>query len=74
MTAANLDADQPEEIRITGVRASRAEARVLSGEMHAKNDFEQEMLTTKPLPVTVEENGDLTLTLPACAVAEIRFS
>lgn len=74
VTAANLDADQPEEIRITGVRASRAEARVLSGEMHAKNDFEQEMLTTKPLPVTVEENGDLTLTLPACAVAEIRFS
>ena len=74
VTAANLDADHPEELRLTGVKAKKAAARVLSGEMHTKNDFDASPLQVRELAVRAEENGDVTLTLPACAVAEITIS
>jgi alpha-N-arabinofuranosidase len=71
VTAANLDAEWPEEILLTGVPAGRARARVLSGEIHTRNDFESSPAVIRELEVRTEATGDLTLTLPACAVAEI---
>ena len=71
VTAANLDAGKPEEIRITGVKAGKARGRVLSGEMHQKNDFDASLLEIRELAVHVEESGDVTFTLPPCAAAEI---
>lgn len=71
ITAANLDAEKSEEIRITGFNARKARARVLSGEIHAKNDFGHSPLAVRELEARVENDGDVVLTLPACAAAEI---
>jgi len=74
VTAANLDAEGEEELRLTGIRFSQARARVLCGEIHEKNDFDSSPVTTAPLEIRVEKNGDAVLILPPCAVAEITLS
>ena len=74
VTAANLDAEKPAELRISGVRAGQARARVLAGEMHEKNDFDFSPLAVRDLDAAVAENGDVLVRLPACAVAEITLS
>ena len=74
VTAANLSADRAEEIRIAGVAAKAAKARVLSGEIHAKNDFDASPLFIREAEVRMDGNGDMLLTLPACSVAEITIS
>ncbi|MBQ9251485.1 MAG: alpha-N-arabinofuranosidase [Clostridia bacterium] len=74
VTVANLDAEQPEALRITGLQAKQAQALVLTGEIHEKNDFECSPLAVQPLAAKVEENGDVALTLPPCAVARVTLS
>ena len=74
VTVANLDAEKPSELRLTGIRAEKACARVLSGEIHEKNDFGASPLAIRPLEVRLSEAGDVCLTLPACSVAEITLS
>ena len=71
VTAVNLDEGSAEEIRITGVPARKARARMLAGDMRQKNDFDASPLSIQPLAVRVDENGDAFLTLPPCSVAEI---
>ena len=73
VTVANLDAEKEEKLRIIGIGAVRAKARVLSGEIHAKNDFEASPVKTAELETRVA-NGDVFVTLPACSVAEITVS
>ena len=74
VTAANLDAGKPAELRITGVKAGKVSARVLAGEIHDKNDFDASPVGIRALEAAVAENGDVLLTLPACAAAEITIS
>ncbi len=74
VTAANLDAEAPAGLRITGFRAARISARALSGEMHQKNDFDAYPLAVRELSASLDENGDAVLTLPACSVAEITLA
>ncbi len=74
VTVANLDAEKTAELRIAGVAAKCAKARVLAGEMHMKNDFASSPLAIADLAAKVEPDGGVTLTLPACAVAEITLS
>ena len=74
VTAANLDEGSAEEIRITGVPARKARARMLAGDMRQKNDFDASPLSIQPLAERVDENGDAFLTLPPCSVAEITLA
>ena len=73
VTLANLSADRAAEVRIQGLSAEKAEARVLSGEMHEKNDFGKADLAPRSLPVQRTPEGWL-LTLPACSVAELTLA
>ena len=73
VTLANLSADRAAEVRIQGLSAEKAEARVLSGEMHEKNDFGKANLAPRSLPVQRTAEGWL-LTLPACSVAELTLA
>ena len=73
VTLANLSADQPEDITLSGVTVKTARGRVLSGEMHQYNDFEASPLAIRDLDVTVQ-NGAVTFALPPCAVAEITLT
>ncbi|MBQ8073332.1 MAG: alpha-N-arabinofuranosidase [Clostridia bacterium] len=74
VTAANLDAAKETELRLTGFAAKQVRARVLTGDIHAKNDFDASPIAPRAWPARVEPDGDVTLTLPACAVAEITLS
>ena len=73
VTLANLSADQAAEVRVLGLSAEKAEARVLSGEMHEKNDFGKADLAPRSLPVQRTAESWL-LTLPACSVAELTLA
>ena len=73
VTLANISADAPAEIGIHGVCAKSAKGRVLTGEIHALNDFDASPLKTQELPLTLEA-GSLQVSLPACAVAEITIT
>ena len=73
MTLANLSADASAEVELKGIHAASATGRVLSGEIHALNDFDASPLTTRPLDVLLREDG-ACLTLPPCAVAEVTLA
>ena len=74
VTAANLDAAKPADLKINGVSAARACGRILSGEIHAKNDFTSSPVQIRPLEIRTEEGGEFSVTLPPCSVAEITLS
>ena len=73
VTLANLSADASAEVELKGIHAASATGRVLSGEIHALNDFDASPLTTRPLDVLLREDG-ACLTLPPCAVAEVTLA
>ena len=73
VTLANISADAPAEIEIQGVCAKSAKGRLLTGEIHALNDFDASPLEAQELPLTLEKGG-LRVSLPACAVAEITLT
>ena len=59
-------------VHLSGASAKNVIARILTGDMHDKNTFEDaEKVTVKPFDaVRVTETG-LTMTLPACSVVEV---
>ena len=73
VTLANLSAEAAETVTLNGVCAKTAAARMLCGEMHQHNDFESSPLQIQPLD-TVVDGGVVSVTLPACAVAEITLT
>ena len=73
VTAANLDAEKPAELCLTGFAARQAAARVLTGDIRAKNDFDASPLAVRPLETRLAD-GNVLLTLPRCSVAEITLS
>ena len=74
VTAANLDAEHPVEVllQVEGCEKARAEARILTGEAHAHNTFEQpENVTVQPFTAIRKTERGLVLTLPACSVIAV---
>jgi alpha-N-arabinofuranosidase len=74
ITLANLSATEaaPVECTFLGGKPSSVSARILSGAMNAKNDFDcPNDVRIQPFDLTDEQNGTLHLTLPACSVTEI---
>ena len=74
VTLANLDAEKPAEVQLAGIPVTSVKARMLAGEIHAKNDFDCSPLAVQALDVSIDQNRNAKLTLPACAVAEITLS
>ena len=71
VTISNCALDRGFEVEINSVAVGSAEGRILSGEVHAHNDFEApDNVTIKPLNIRVE-GGKAVVELPACSVAEI---
>lgn len=71
LTLSNCSLDKCFDIEINGFEVKTAEGRILSGEVHAHNDFDNpESVVIKPFDVRVE-NGKAIVALPACSVAEI---
>ena len=76
VTAANLDPEQSVQVLLTldGVDAAYEGGRVLTGEMHAMNTFEDREHVT-PVPFTAVEKtaAGWLVTLPACSIAAMAF-
>ncbi len=70
VTAANVSAESPAQILLTGVEMKTVTARVLSGAMDAHNDFDSSPLHIEPLAAAVT-GGGVSVSLPPCAVAQI---
>ena len=74
LTVTNSHADRADELTVNlqgGAVIDRAEARVLSGEIHVHNTFDQPE-TVKPVPLAVQASGsELKITLPAASVAAV---
>ena len=80
VTIANLSADTaaPIEMRLDAVSAKLSEARILTGDIHDKNEFDTpDAVCPKDFDgVRVESSAsgtEVTYTLPACSVAVLRF-
>lgn len=74
VTAANVHADEAAEINLTidGIDAAEITGRVLSGDIHAMNTFENKTnVTVQPLTSIRKTAAGCVVTLPACSVAEI---
>lgn len=80
VTIANCSADEaaPIELRLDGVRMSSASARILTGDIHAKNDFDAPE-AVRPAEFSAytsktDDNGsELRFTLPPCSVLSMRI-
>ena len=74
LTAANLHADQAEKVllEIAGCDVKNVTARILTGDMHAKNTFEDQHAVEIAdfTDFTVTEAG-IELNLPGCSVVEV---
>ena len=71
LTVANVSADAPVEITLTGAGAAVKAARILHGQMGDYNDFDHSPLSVQPFTGYRAEGDAIVLTLPACSVAEI---
>ena len=71
VTLANLSADRAETVTLRGVSAKEAAGRVLNGKIDQYNDFDASPLAIQPLTGIRVEKDAVTVTLPACAVAQI---
>ncbi len=74
VTAANLHATESARLELTvdGALVREVSGRVLHGDMHAKNDFEnQNAVDIRPLTGIDRTANGCTVELPPCAVAEI---
>ena len=65
-----FDDNKPIYIQI----ADNIAGRILSGEIHAKNDFTSSPVQIRSLEIRAEEGGEFSVTLPPCSVAEITLS
>lgn len=73
ITAANCSIDEEAELccNISGFDAKFAEARILTGECHAYNDFDApENVVIKPYTSSLN-SGKLTVTVPPCSVVSV---
>ena len=77
MTAANIDCDNAQQITldIANCDVKKVTARILTGEMHDKNTFEDKecVKIADFTDFTVTEEG-VVLNLPACAVVEVTIN
>ena len=73
LTAANIAENDAADITVAieGVCAANVTARILQGEIHQYNDFENAPLEVKEFTGVAIENGQLKMTLPACSVVEV---
>lgn len=74
VTAANLHATQEAEVELTvdGVETKSVSARMIFGDPHDMNTFEnKEKVTIVPLTDVTRKGNTMLIKLPACAVAEI---
>ncbi len=71
VTISNCALDRGFDVEVNGFEAKTAAGRILSGEVHAHNDFENPgCVAIKPLDIRIE-NGKAVVALPACSVVEI---
>ncbi len=71
ITAANCSLEKDYDVEIVGAEASTACGRILTGEVHSLNTFDDpEAVVIKPLEVA-QGSGKFSVRLPACSVAEI---
>ena len=75
VTVANVDPDAPRTVtfEVTGRKIVSAEGRILTGSMSQYNDFDNASLHVEPL-TGISVGEQITVTLPACSVAEITLS
>ena len=75
MTVANVDPDAPRTVTflVTDRKITSAEGRILTGAMSQYNDFDNAPLHVEPL-TGITLDGQVSVTLPACSVAEITLS
>ena len=73
ITAANVACDAAEdvEIELAGIAAGTVSARILSGKMDSRNDFDDTQVAICAFDGVEKTEKGLKLTLPACAVVEI---
>ncbi len=74
VTAANVDCENAQQVTldIAGMDLSKVSARILSGDMHDKNTFEdQNAVHIVDFSDFTVENGAIVLNLPACCVVEV---
>ena len=71
VTLANLSESAPADITLAGVDAQQAAGRILTGKMDAYNDFDASPLAVQPLTGIEIRGGQVAMTLPPCAVAEL---
>ena len=75
VTLSNLSPDRAEEVTIsTGRPHGQVTGRILHGSMNAYNDFGNAPLHIEPFDGFTVGGGVLSVRMPACAVAEVRFS
>lgn len=73
ITIGNLSAEQayPVAATIAGFRAQKASARILTGEIHAKNTFDEpDAVKSEKCDVTLTD-GNVSFTIPPCSVMSI---
>ena len=73
LTAANLSLEEDAEIscELCGFEGKTVTARILTGEVHAHNTFDEpENVTIKPLEAEIKD-GKVTFRLPACSAATV---
>ncbi len=71
VTLANLSAEAPVKVSIGGIQALECTGRVLAGGVSQYNDFDSQPLSIAPLEGISAENGTVSLSLPAAAVAAV---
>lgn len=73
LTVTNTSADAPieAEVLMSGFSASEATGRIITGAIDAYNDFEQETVAIRPFDGIRLSNNAMTISLPACSIAEI---
>lgn len=75
LTLANLSAEESARVDITGIAATRATGRILTGAMDACNDFGRaDVLTVRDMEGIRLKDGWVTATLPPCAVAAVTLA
>ena len=77
VTAANLDCENAQQVTldIANCDVQKVTARILSGEMHEKNTFEdKENVKIAEFTDFAVENGCVVMNLPACCVVEVTIN
>ena len=74
LTCANVSDDEAAEVEVRVPNTGEVRGRILSGEPHAYNDFDDSPLAVKPFTDFIVDDDFITLNLPACSVVELTIA